>query len=87
MRSGSHTAAKIHKIKERERPYQEFYFIGKQVCRKAFCFMHNIEKKKCAVRQEWPFTRGSCEYWKTSKVYTSICRYKKDSNFPFEICC
>ena len=85
MRSGSHTEVKIHKIKERERPYQELYFIGKQVCRKSFCFMHNIEKK-CAVRQELAFTRCSCEYWKISKVCTSICRYKKDSNFSFEIC-
>jgi hypothetical protein len=29
MRSGSHTEAKRHKIKERERPYQELYFKGK----------------------------------------------------------
>ena len=63
MRSGSLTEAKRHKIKDRERPYQEFYFKGKQVCRKAFCFIHNIEKKSavnCQItRQEWPFTRGS----------------------------
>lgn len=45
-RSGSHTEAKKHKIKERERPYQEFYFKGKRVCRQTFCFIHNIEKKK-----------------------------------------
>ena len=44
MRSGSHTEAKRHKIKERERPYQELYFKGKQGCRKAFCFIYNIEK-------------------------------------------
>jgi hypothetical protein len=33
-RSGNHTEAKKHKIKERERPYQEFYFKRKRVCRK-----------------------------------------------------
>ena len=44
MLSCSHTEAKQHKIKERERPYQEFYFKGKRVCRKAFCFIHIIEK-------------------------------------------
>ena len=47
MRSGSHTEAKKHKIKERERPYQEFYFKGKWVCRKTFCFIHNLEKIMC----------------------------------------
>ena len=46
MRSGSHTEAKTHKIKERERQYQELYFKGKQGCRKACCFIHNIEGKK-----------------------------------------
>ena len=35
-RSGSVTEAKKHKIKERERPYQEFYFKGKRVCRQTF---------------------------------------------------
>ena len=45
MRSGSHTEAKRHKIKERERPYQELYFKGMQGCRKAFCFIYNIENK------------------------------------------
>jgi hypothetical protein len=44
MRSGSHTEAKRHKIKERERPYQELYFKGKQGCRKAFGFIYNTEK-------------------------------------------
>ena len=81
MRSCSQTEAKTHEIKERERPYQELYFKGKQISRKAFCFIHSIEKKQCAVnrqitRQELSFTRGSCEYWKTSKICTSICRYK-----------
>ena len=76
MRSGSHTEAKRHKIKERERPYQELYFKGMQGCRKTFCFIQHREKK-CAVnrqitRQEWPFTWGSCHYWKTSKVCNSI---------------
>jgi hypothetical protein len=47
MRSGSHTEAKKHKIKERERPYQEFYFKGKRLCRKTFCFIHNLEKIMC----------------------------------------
>ena len=56
-RSGSHTEAKKHKIKERERPYQEFYFKGKRVHRKTFCF----REKKAAVnrhitRQGWSFT-------------------------------
>ena len=45
-RSGSHTEAKKHKIKERERPYQEYYFKGKRVCRQTFCFIHGVEKKK-----------------------------------------
>ena len=45
MRSGSHTEAKRHKIKERERPYQELYFKGMQGCRKTFCFIYNIENK------------------------------------------
>ena len=44
--SGSVTEAKKHKIKERERPYQEFYFKGKRVCRQTFCYIHGIEKKK-----------------------------------------
>ncbi|CAC5400107.1 unnamed protein product [Mytilus coruscus] len=44
--SGSVTEAKKHKIKERERPYQEFYFKGKRVCRQTFCFIHGVEKKK-----------------------------------------
>jgi hypothetical protein len=33
----------MYEIKERERPYQELYFKGKQGCRKAFCFIYNIE--------------------------------------------
>ena len=45
-RTGLHTEAKKHKVKERERPYQEFYFQGKRVCRTTFCFLHNIERKK-----------------------------------------
>lgn len=45
-RSGSVIEAKKHKIKERERPYQEFYFKGKRVCRQTFCFIHGVEKKK-----------------------------------------
>jgi hypothetical protein len=52
MRSGSHTEAKRYKIKERERPYQELYFKGKQGCRKAFCFIYNIEKKMCCQSPE-----------------------------------
>jgi hypothetical protein len=44
MRSCSRTEAKKHKLKEQEKPYQEFYFKGKRVCRKAFCFIHNVEK-------------------------------------------
>ncbi|CAC5369395.1 unnamed protein product [Mytilus coruscus] len=44
--SGSVTEAKKHKIKERERPYQDFYFKGKRVCRQTFCFIHGVEKKK-----------------------------------------
>ena len=45
MHSSSHTEAKRHKIKERERPYQELYFKGMQGCRKTFCFIYNIENK------------------------------------------
>jgi hypothetical protein len=45
-RSGSVTEAKKHKIKERECPYQEFYFKGKRLCRQTFCYIHGIEKKK-----------------------------------------
>ncbi|XP_069108896.1 LOW QUALITY PROTEIN: uncharacterized protein [Argopecten irradians] len=45
-KSGSHTQSKKHKIKERERPYQEFYFNGIRVCRTTFCFIHGISKNK-----------------------------------------
>ncbi|CAC5383670.1 unnamed protein product [Mytilus coruscus] len=45
-RSGDLTTAKKHKQKDRERPFQEFYFVGHRVCRQTFCFAHGIEKKK-----------------------------------------
>lgn len=43
-RTGSHTDSKKHKVKERERPYQVFYFLGKRVCRETFCFLHDISR-------------------------------------------
>lgn len=33
-------------MQEREIPFQKFYIEGKCVCRKCFCFLHGIEKKK-----------------------------------------
>lgn len=51
-RSGSYTEAKKHKIKERERLFQEFYFKRKRVCRKSFCFLHGIDKKKMVAKEK-----------------------------------
>ncbi|CAC5392914.1 unnamed protein product [Mytilus coruscus] len=45
-RSGDLTAAKKHKQKDRERPFQEFYFAGHRVCRQTFCLHMELEKKK-----------------------------------------
>ncbi|XP_062610795.1 uncharacterized protein LOC134272593 [Saccostrea cucullata] len=45
-RSGSVTQSKKHREKERERPFQEYYFNGCRVCRTTFCFVHAVERKK-----------------------------------------
>lgn len=96
-RSGSHTEAKKHKIKERERPFQEFYFKGKRVCRKTFCFLHGIEKKKMlAIAKSLdvdgliPRVHGrvgkppshSLTYTDRERIKIFLCRYAKDNALP-----
>ena len=39
------TVAKKHKAKEREKPRQQYYFNGQQVCRETFAFAHAVSRK------------------------------------------
>ena len=93
-RSGSHTNAKKHKVKERERPFQEFFFHGKRVCRSTFCFLHNIERKKLlAISKSLdedglrPRVHGrvgkapahSLTFIDRERVKTFICEYARDN--------
>ena len=41
-KTGESTDSKKHKIKERERSFQEYFLFGRQVCQKTFCFAHGI---------------------------------------------
>jgi len=96
-RSGSHTEAKKHKIKERERPYQEFYFKGKRVCRKTFCFIHNIERKKLLSiatsldkdgispsvhASTGKLPKHALQYVDTERIKTFLVKYAADNALP-----
>ena len=43
--NNSVTDSKKHKGKERERPRQEYFFEGRQVCRNVFSFAHGVNRK------------------------------------------
>ncbi|MEW8547933.1 MAG: hypothetical protein AB2693_30880, partial [Candidatus Thiodiazotropha sp.] len=45
-RSGEMTASRKHPSKEREKPRQEYFFSGHQVCRETFAFAHGVNRKK-----------------------------------------
>ena len=96
-RTGLHTEAKKHKVKERERPYQEFYFQGKRVCRTTFCFLHNIERKKMLAISKsldvdglGPRVHGrvgkapahSLTFSDRERVKTFLCQYARDNALP-----
>ena len=97
MRSGSHTEAKRHKIKERERPYQELYFKGMQGCRKTFCFIYNIENKN-VLSIAWTLDRNglspgvhaitgklpkyAIQYEDTKRIKTFLLKYAADIALP-----
>jgi hypothetical protein len=97
MRSCSHRKAKQHKIKERERPYQLFYFKGKRVCRKAFCCIHNIEKKNVlsiARSLDWncvslgvhastgKLPKYALQYVDTQRIKIVLLKYAADNALP-----
>ena len=96
-RSGDHTEAKKHKIKERERPYQEFYFKGRRVCRQTFCFIHNIEKKKMLSiarsldtdglsprvhKNTGKLPKNALKYTDTERIKTFLVKYAADNALP-----
>jgi hypothetical protein len=97
MRSSSHTEAKRHKIKERERPYQELYFKGMQGCRKTFCFIYNIENKN-VLSIAWTLDRNglspgvhaitgklpkyAIQYEDTKRIKTFLLKYAADIALP-----
>ena len=78
--SGSVTEAKKHKIKERERPYQEFYFKGKRVCRQTFCYIHGIEKKKILSIAKSLDTDGLSQ--DSERITTCLVKYAADNALP-----
>ena len=98
MRSDSHTEAKRHKIKKRERQYLEFYFKGEQGCRKAFCFIHNIERKKSILSIARSLDRNGLshgvhastgklpkyviQYVDTKRIKTFLLKYAADNALP-----
>ena len=47
--SESKTTSSKHKITDRVRPSQQFFFRGRRVCRRTFCFLHGIDKQKLQV--------------------------------------
>jgi hypothetical protein len=44
--SGPNTSSNKHKIQERSRPSQQYFFKGFRICRATFCFAHDIAKQK-----------------------------------------
>lgn len=96
-RSGELTTSKKHKIKERERPHQEFYFNGMRVCRQTFCFAHGIEKKKLLsiaksldIDGLQPRTHGNSgkqqkhalTFMDSEHIKTFLCQYARDNALP-----
>lgn len=45
-RAGEMTAPRKHPSKTREKPRQEYFISGQQVCREAFAFVHGVNRKK-----------------------------------------
>lgn len=44
-RAGEMTASRKHPNKDREKPRQEYFFSGQQVCRETFAFAHGVNRK------------------------------------------
>ena len=96
-RTGSHTEAKKHKTKERERPYQEFYFNGNRICRATFCFIHGIGRKKLqAIAQSLDKdglsarvhgsvgkpNKNALNYNDRERIKNFLCKYATDNALP-----
>lgn len=96
-RTGSHTEAKEHKTKERQRPYQEFFFNGNRICRATFCFIHGIGRKKLqAIAQSLDKeglsarvhesvgkpNKNALDYNDRERIRNFLCKYATDNALP-----
>jgi hypothetical protein len=96
-RAGKFTEGAKHKVRERQNAYQEYFFKGKRVCRKTFCFLHGIERKKLGAIAHSLDTEGlkprvhgrvgqapahSLTFEDRTRIKTFLCKYAKDNALP-----
>ncbi|KAH3891504.1 hypothetical protein DPMN_015608 [Dreissena polymorpha] len=94
---GPLTVGLKHKNKERERNRQQFHFYGVQICRKTFCFLHDIGKQKLSSISKsldsdgvTPRVHGlkgkqpanSLSYSDKEHIQEFLCKYASDNALP-----